>query len=75
MKELENQTINTVEENRKFLLNEQSYGLLSAAQRKIREATEITPHIRKILNAIVTAEAVEKAAQMFIEKYESEDQY
>ncbi len=61
------------EETRKFLLNETSYGLLSTAQRQIREATEITPHIRKILNEIVTPEAVEKVTQMFIEKYESEE--
>ena len=69
MKEPENESISNVEETRKFLLNEKSYGLLSEAQRKIRESTEITPHVRKILNELVTPEAVEKVTQMFIDKY------
>ncbi len=62
--------VNGLQEPRKFLLDDESYALLAEAQRKIRDATEITPILRKIINALVTPEAVEKVTRELIKKYE-----
>lgn len=67
--EMEN-GIDHLQEPRKFLLDDESYALLAEAQRKIRDATEITPILRKIINALVTPEAVEKVTNELIKKYE-----
>lgn len=66
----QNNEILPAEEQRKYLLSDQTYALLIDAQRKIREATEITPHLRKIVNEIITPKAVEAITQAFIKRYE-----
>ncbi len=58
-------------EKKNYLLPDEAYALLVNAQREIREATEITPHVRKILAEIITPEAVNAATQVFIKRYEA----
>lgn len=64
-----NEIINN-EEPRKYLLNEESYALLNAAQNKIFEAAEIIVPVRKMINALVTPEAAEEMTQTLIKKHE-----
>ena len=61
--------ISTGEEQRKFLLSDQSYALLINAQKKIRDATE-TPHLRKIVNELITVETIEAITEAFIKRYQ-----
>jgi hypothetical protein len=52
----------------KFLLSDESFELLRSAQREIREATELMPSLRKMINKIVNPEAVRQLTQRFIEE-------
>lgn len=56
------------ETTRKYLLSDETFAILTEAQSKIREATEITPTLRKLINELVTQESVEKLTHKFIEK-------
>lgn len=58
-------------EKKHYLLSDETYALLVNAQKEIREATEITPHVRKILAEIITPEAVKVVTQVFIRRYEA----
>lgn len=69
MNEVEKEPIQ-IDEQRRFLLSEKSYSLINDAQRKIMEATEIKPSVRKIVNEIITPEIVETIIQKFIKRYE-----
>lgn len=56
------------ESTKKFLMSDETYTLLTQAQSKIREATEVTPTLRKLINELVTQDTVEKLTKKFIEK-------
>ena len=52
-----------------YLLSEPSFQLLRHAQQRIREKTDITPSIRKMINVLITPESMEKMTQEMIELY------
>jgi len=58
------------EEPKKYLMNDESFALLNAAQNKIFKETEIIIPVRRMINALVTPEAVDEMAEAFIKKYE-----
>ena len=52
-----------------YLLSEPSFQLLRQAQQRIREKTDITPSIRKMINILITPDSMEKMTQEMIELY------
>lgn len=52
----------------KYLLSNESFELLRLSQSRIREATDMMPSLRKMINELVNQEAVELLTQRFIEK-------
>ena len=58
----------TLTSEKKYFLSDASYALLREAQAKIREATEMIPSFRKIINELVNPEAVEKLTQRYIDQ-------
>ena len=56
------------ESTKKFLMSDETYTLLIQAQSKIKEATEVTPTLRKLINELVTHDAVEQLTQKLIAK-------
>jgi len=53
---------------KKFLLTNESFQILTSAQSKIKDVTETTPTLRKLLNELVTQEYVDKLTDKFIKK-------
>lgn len=53
---------------KKFLLTDESFKILTSAQSKIKDVTETTPTLRKLLNELVTQEYVDKLTDKFIKK-------
>ena len=72
MTELNNDiTINEPSEestNNKYLLSDEAFELIRSAQREIRNATELMPSLRKMVNKLVNPEAVKQLTQRFIEE-------
>ena len=58
------------QEPRKYLMSDESFALLSAAQNKICDAVEVVIPVRRMINALVTPEAVDEMVEIFIKKYE-----
>ena len=50
----------------RYLLTDESFERLRKAQQKVQEETELTPSLRKLINRLVTAEAVDKATKSLI---------
>ncbi len=53
----------------KYLLNDEVYKLLRSAQEEIRELTDITPSIRKLINELVTENNVDKVKERLIKTF------
>jgi hypothetical protein len=68
MNEINSDTMQTDELTKRHLLSDESYAILSNAQRKIKEATEMTPTLRKLVNELVTTDSVESLTQKYIQK-------
>ena len=56
------------QQERKFMLTDESFQLLRKAQQKIGEATELMPSMRKLVNALITEEGVDELSQQFIQE-------
>ena len=56
------------QELQKFFLTDESFDLLRKAQQRIREVTELTPSLRKMINELVNSETVEKLVLRLIEE-------
>lgn len=67
--QLSNDEIVKNDNQKKHFLDEDIYLLLCEAQRRIREATEVTVPLRKIVNKLITVEIIESTVDFFIEKY------
>ena len=59
-----------MESEKKYFMTDESFALLTEAQSRIKEATEVTPTLRKLNNMLITPESVEK----LIEKYNKKNQ-
>ena len=57
-----------LQEKKDFLLNKDNFERLMKAQREIEEVTEMRPTFKKLINALVTDEAVNKVKDRIIEK-------
>ena len=57
-----------IQEKKDFLLNKENFERLMKAQRKIEEVTEMRPTFKKLINALVTDEAVNQVKDRIIEK-------
>ena len=57
-----------LQEKKEFLLNTENFERLMKAQREIEEVTEMRPTFKKLINALVTDEAVNKVKDRIIEK-------
>jgi hypothetical protein len=58
------------ESNKRFFMSDESFALLTQAQSRIKEATEVTPTLRKLNNMLITPESVEKIIEQFIKKHQ-----
>ncbi|MCK4870689.1 MAG: hypothetical protein KAS93_06240 [Gammaproteobacteria bacterium] len=58
------------EEKRKFLLTDESYQKLRDLQQRIYEATELSPSLRKLINALITDESLENLRSNLMKKLE-----
>lgn len=57
-----------IQEKKDFLLNKENFERLMKAQREIEEVTEMRPTFKKLINALVTDEAVNQVKDRIIEK-------
>ncbi len=57
------------QEKRDFLLNHEKFELLMNAQREIEAVTEMRPTFKKLINALVTEDAVETLKIQLIEQF------
>ena len=57
------------QEKRDFLLNQEKFELLMNAQREIEAVTEMRPTFKKLINALVTEDAVENLKTQLIEQF------
>lgn len=64
---LEDSSSNEPTEKKQYLITEEKYQLLKETQQHIYEATEVSPSLRKIINAIITEENLNKIKTKFIE--------
>lgn len=60
----------TEESNKRFFMSDESFALLTQAQSRIKEATEVTPTLRKLNNMLIIPEFVEKIIEQFIKKHQ-----
>ena len=51
----------------KFFLTDESFDLLCKAQQRIREITELSPSLRKMINELVNPDTVNKLIERMIE--------
>ena len=58
------------EEKRKFLLTDENYQKLRDLQQRIYEATELSPSMRKLINALITDEGLENLSSQLMKKLE-----
>jgi len=63
-----NQTSEPQEEKKDFLLSQEKFELLMSAQREIEAVTEMRPTFKKLINAIVTENAVANLKKEMIEQ-------
>ncbi|MCD6047037.1 MAG: hypothetical protein K0S08_684 [Gammaproteobacteria bacterium] len=49
------------------LVSEENFELLRNAQKKIFEATEVTPSLRKIVNMVINRETIERVTNQIIQ--------
>ena len=63
-----NQTSEPQEEKKDFLLSQEKFELLMSAQREIESVTEMRPTFKKLINAIVTENAVANLKKEMIEQ-------
>ena len=52
------------------LVSEANFELLRQCQKQIYEATEMTPSLRKIVNLVITEEAIQRVAKAMIQTFE-----
>ena len=57
------------QEKRDFLLSQENFELLMNAQREIEAVTEMRPTFKKLINALVTEEAVDIVKQQMIKQF------
>ncbi len=57
-------------DKRRYLLTDESYQRLRNLQQRIFEATELSPSLRKLINALVTDEALENVSNRLIKSLE-----
>jgi hypothetical protein len=57
-------------ETRKFLLAEETFENFKKVQREILDKTEVSPSIRKMVNMIITEEAINNVKKELILKYQ-----
>jgi len=63
-----NQKSEPQEEKKDFLLSQEKFELLMSAQREIEAVTEMRPTFKKLINAIVTENAVANLKKEMIEQ-------
>ncbi len=63
-----NQKAEIQEEKKDFLLSQEKFELLMSAQREIEAVTEMRPTFKKLINAIVTENAVANLKKEMIEQ-------
>ena len=68
MSNIPNEEVHTEESTRQFLLSDESYALLNNAKQKIKNETEVSPTLRKMINDLITSENVEKLTNELIRK-------
>lgn len=56
--------------NKKYLLSDPVFNKLREAQQRINEAIDVTPNLRKLIDLIMTDEAIDVCAKHFIEQYQ-----
>lgn len=52
-----------------YLLHQEAFEQLKQAQQRIKEKADMIPSMRKMINALVNQDAVEKMTQQMIEQY------
>ena len=57
-----------LQEKKEFLLNTENFERLMKAQREIEEVTEMRPTFKKLINALVTDDAVNQVKDRIIEQ-------
>ncbi len=57
-------------DKRRYLLTDESYQRLRNLQQRTFEATELSPSLRKLINALVTDEALENVSNRLIKSLE-----
>ena len=57
-----------LQEKKDFLLNKDNFERLMKAQREIEEVTEMRPTFKKLINALVTDDAVNQVKDRIIEQ-------
>ena len=60
-----------MESEKKYFLNDESFALLTEAQGRIKDATEVTPTLRKLNNMLITPEFVEIIIEKFIKNHQA----
>lgn len=63
------QPSNLSNDEKEYLITEENYQQLRQVQQAVYQATEMSPKIRKLLNALITEENLMKLTQQLIERY------
>lgn len=56
--------------NKKYLLSDQAFNKLREAQKHINDTIDVTPNLRKLIDMILTDEAIDICVKHFIEQYQ-----
>jgi sulfur relay (sulfurtransferase) DsrC/TusE family protein len=67
---VEEKLVNQNSETKQYFISDEKFELLKQYQQAIFEATETSPALRKIVNALITVENLEKVKANFIQVWQ-----
>jgi hypothetical protein len=66
--DMKQETINE-KTDKKYFLTEESFEILKKAQERIKEQTDCTPTLRKLINRLITQTKIDELTQEMINEY------
>lgn len=57
------------QEPKQYFISDENFNLLKTCQKTIYDATELMPAMRRLVNALITPENIEKVKKEYLNKY------
>jgi hypothetical protein len=61
-------TLNAIEDKKEYLLNQENFERLMNVQKAVEQATEMRPTFKKLINSLVTEDALTALTQQLIKQ-------